>query len=64
MAEFDDGADRYAGATQPPSNDMNFTTDTQRSDERTYDRRDRSASPRGDREERNRSRSPNGRDRA
>ncbi len=27
-------------------------------DERTFDRRDRSASPRGDRDERNRSRSP------
>jgi hypothetical protein len=33
-------------------------------DDRSYDRRDRSASPRGDREERNRSRSPDGRDRA
>ncbi|KIV95659.1 hypothetical protein PV10_03284 [Exophiala mesophila] len=32
-------------------------------DDRGYERRDRSASPRGDREERNRSRSPNGRDR-
>jgi hypothetical protein len=33
-------------------------------EDRAYDRRDRSASPRGDREERNRSRSPEGRDRA
>ncbi|KIW47739.1 uncharacterized protein PV06_00404 [Exophiala oligosperma] len=32
-------------------------------DDRGYERRDRSASPRGDREDRNRSRSPNGRDR-
>lgn len=32
-------------------------------DDRSFDRRDRSASPRGDREDRNRSRSPNGRDR-
>ncbi|KAH0832755.1 hypothetical protein AYO21_00341 [Fonsecaea monophora] len=33
-------------------------------DDRGYERRDRSASPRGDRDDRNRSRSPNGRDRA
>jgi len=39
-------------------------TYTRNEDERSFDRRDRSASPRGDREERNRSRSPNGRDRA
>ncbi|KAK5049955.1 hypothetical protein LTR84_004074 [Exophiala bonariae] len=32
-------------------------------DDQRYERRDRSASPRGDREDRNRSRSPNGRDR-
>jgi len=32
-------------------------------DDRGYERRDRSASPRGDRDDRNRSRSPNGRDR-
>lgn len=32
-----------------------------RAEGRSYDRRDRSASPRGDREDRQRSRSPNGR---
>lgn len=32
-------------------------------DDRGYERRDRSASPRGDRDDRNRSRSPNGRER-
>lgn len=60
MADFEEPARGYEGT---------FTISLSRSpqadnpDDRGYERRERSASPRGDREEAVRSRSPNGRDR-
>lgn len=62
MADFEDSAARYEGKCTPAAV-QSLTPDLSPADERGYERRDRSASPRGDREERNRSRSPNGRDR-
>lgn len=62
MADFEDSAARYEGETSHSSRIVSLVL-TYNSDDRGYERRDRSASPRGDREDRNRSRSPNGRDR-
>lgn len=61
MADFEDSAARYEGTAQSISK-MQQESDVYCEDDRAYGR-DRSASPRGDRDERNRSRSPNGRDR-
>jgi hypothetical protein len=63
MADFAETDARYEGSyyAQDP---MAHPLTRAYLDDRSYDRRDRSASPRGDREERNRSRSPEGRDRA
>jgi hypothetical protein len=63
MADFAEPDARYEGPyyVQDP---MPYRPAYAYLDDRSYDRRDRSASPRGDREERNRSRSPDGRDRA
>lgn len=63
MADFTETDTRYEGGYygQDP---LAYRLTRAYPDDRSYDRRDRSASPRGDREERNRSRSPDGRDRA
>jgi len=62
MADFEDSAARYEGESScSPSILASLLSDNP--DDRGYERRDRSASPRGDRDDRNRSRSPNGRDR-
>ena len=63
MADFEDSAARYEGKSTVTILAMGSRTNTSFLDDRGYERRDRSASPRGDRDDRNRSRSPNGRDR-
>ena len=69
MADFEDNFSRIEGmVTLTLSSPLLYgpQVSNQRlpSDDRTFDRRDRSASPRGDRDERDRDRSPNGLDRA
>lgn len=63
MADFAETDARYEGSFYP-QDPLQYRLTHAYPDDRSYDRRDRSASPRGDREERNRSRSPDGRDRA
>jgi endonuclease I len=63
MADFAETDARYEGSYYALDS-MAYPLTRAYPDDRSYDRRDRSASPRADREERNRSRSPEGRDRA
>lgn len=63
MADFEDSAARYEGNPNPTSFQMISISNMNLLDDQRYERRDRSASPRGDRDDRNRSRSPNGRER-
>ena len=61
MADFADDNNRYEGKSVTPVAFLPIIRTNTIIDERNYDRR--SASPRGDRDDRNRSRSPIDRDR-
>lgn len=63
MADFAETDARYEGPYYAQES-LPYRLTRAYPDDRSYDRRERSASPRGDREERNRTRSPDGRDRA